>query len=216
MAIARLTGQDALGAVASGTSVTANYPGATTSGNLLIATLWGGGNGGSVSGFTGTTVGLNSSTATIGLFYKIADGTETTITGTTASSGIGKLHIYEYSGAANPVDLDVALSANGNGTGNATSFSSASITTTLADSLIFCVFGVNGTATTPLVSTMNIRQQDVATTRLWDADLNDGSTHSSFTGNTSWTNTLKASAIIGAFKAASGSPTVNSGFFGLM
>lgn len=200
--VSRLSSQDTLGASAT-SSVSATYPGATTAGDLLIATVYGNNaNAPAISGWTGTTEGINGSTAQVGLFYKIADGTETTITATETSATVMKIHLYEYSGNANPIALDVSPTGNGNASTNLTSFSTASINTTQSADLIFGTFGLNGNATSLSVSAgLNQRQVDASTIRMIDGDLIPGVNESGFTGTASWSNTLKASAIIVAFEA---------------
>lgn len=203
MAISRLTGQDNKGASTTA-SVAVSYPGATTSGNLLIATAYNNNSSTpAISGWTGTTTGINSNTAHMGVFYKIADGTETSITATATSATIMRLHLYEYTGNANPASLDVALTANGTTTGG-TSWATSSITTTDAADLIFATVGLNGDSTSPSWSGINIRQSD---SRLIDGDLIPGITETGFAPTASWSGTLKPSAIIGAFKAAAATST---------
>jgi hypothetical protein len=211
MAINRLTGQDAKGASTT-TSVVVSYPGATTSGNLLLATAYANtANAPAISGWTAFTTGINSNTANMGVFYKIANGTETSITATGTSATVMKLHLYEYSGVANPISLDVGLTANGTTTGG-TSWATPSITTTLAADLIFGVVGLNGNSTSPTFSGLNSRQSDAI---MIDGDLIPGIIETGFTGTASWSGTLKASAIIGAFMAATGGAPNTSSFFAL-
>lgn len=208
MAISRLTGQDAKGATTGATTVVATYPGATTANNLLIASVWcGGATAPTITGWTGATIGMNGTTAQLGLFFKLATGTETTVTANLTGTVIGKIHIYEYTGNANPISLDVALTTNGNSTTGVTTFDTSTINTTDPTDLIFATLGVNGTATTPAWTLgLTMLQQDATTLRLWDGNAIPGSTQTGFKGTSTWTNTLKPSAIIVAFKGASSTP----------
>lgn len=114
--------------------VSATYPLATTSGNLLIAVV-----GSSANATINTPAGWSTAINESGLpsqaiFYKIADGTETTITGTTADTEISLgIHIYEYDHAATLDDVN-----SNSGVGIA--LSTGSIDTTEDDQLVFGAF----------------------------------------------------------------------------
>lgn len=210
MAISRVTAQDTVGTTSGATTVSATYPNPTTAGNLLIATVWAGSsNIPTINNFTGTTVGMNGSTASLGLFTKIASGSETTITASLTTTNAGRIHIYEYTGNKNPIDFDVAATTAGNSTTGVLTFDTATINTADASDLIFAVLGVNGDATSPAWTVgLNMRQQDASAIRMWDGDLIPGTTQSSFKGTSTWTNTLKPSSIIMAVRAASTTRTV--------
>lgn len=201
MAIYRLTSQDNKG-ISATASVAVSYPAVTNKGDLLIASVWN--NNSSVpaiTGWTGTNIGINATTAQLGLFYKIADGTEASISATASSATAMHLHIYEYTGNANPAGLDVAVTTAGNSTTGVTTFSTASITTVDYADLIFATMGLNGSCTGPTYSTLTTQQVDASAISLFDGDLIPGIVKPAFAGTASWTTTLKPSAIIVAFKA---------------
>lgn len=123
MAIARITGQDATNSAAAST-VTATYPGATTKGNLLVACVGdnSGGNGDTVSGWISFGFDLAVGGNTGGsIFYRVATGTETTVTANNTGSGasVMEIAIYEYNGFNGVPTLDTAT-VNGVSLGSAT------------------------------------------------------------------------------------------------
>src|SRR3982751_1054812 len=113
MAISRITSQDAKGASTT-TSVSATYPGATTSNNLLIASIYSNGGTGTFTGRSGWT--QRSQQVAGGIFIniydKIADGTETTVTANDTAGSLMKIHIYEYTGNRTSGYADVAPAGN--------------------------------------------------------------------------------------------------------
>src|SRR5690349_18776393 len=133
MAISRIATQDAKGASTT-TSASATYPAATTSGNLLICTVFA-----SVltSNFT-TPTGWNivklqdlpaSANRGTAIYARDADGTETTVTISATGSVNTKIHIYEYTGAQSPYALDGTPNGS-TSSGSVTSLLSGSVTTT--------------------------------------------------------------------------------------
>lgn len=136
---------DAIGLVQSKTkggkssSISATYDSATTANNLLVAIC---ANKGSVTitGPSGFSTAINESgTPSQGIFYKIAAGTETSISCSFSSSNFVGIHIYEYSGLVSSSPLDQTSSA----TGSSTSPSSGSINITQAEELVIVGMTVN-------------------------------------------------------------------------
>lgn len=213
MAISRLSGQDAK-AQANASSVTATYPGATTAGNLLVASAFSNLSSDTlaISGWTKAKTHIRGANV-VTLFYKLADGTETTVQVTTGAGTIIRLHIYEYTGNANPIVIDI--SNDGEDSGTNTSWLSPSITTTYVDDLLFIAeattAGVTGVS---FDSSFNLRQVDVTTCRLFDGDriVNATGTYST---TASWTTGSRNIGVIIAFKAAPivGDHMVATGFF---
>lgn len=99
MAYVHLTPQDTLGTAAAA-SVNATYPSATTQGNLLIATAYSSGLTLGIPAISGWTLAVNESFLSLAdnstIFYRIADGTETTITATCTSASNMALAIHEF------------------------------------------------------------------------------------------------------------------------
>lgn len=202
---ARLSGQDAK-AASTTTSVTATYPGSTTAGNLLIATVYGNASGAGsldISGWTSAAeIGINSGgvgdAQQLGLFYKVASGSETTVQATQASASVMKIHIYEYQNVKNPIVLDVAGTANGNTGAAAANHTTTAITTTNSRALIFACAGVDGDVTNAASGTFGIRQTDTAI-RLIDADYIPDALQTSLTNQFTWTTSRRKSGIVIAF-----------------
>lgn len=100
MAYSHLASQDALNTSAT-TSVAQSFPAATTVGNLLIATAFAGGLGlGSltISGWTqAVTASFLSAADVVSIFYKVATGTETSVTATCTGASNMVLAIHEFS-----------------------------------------------------------------------------------------------------------------------
>lgn len=103
--------QSATATNTTGTSITATYPSATTAGNTLIGRVTTNDPSFSVpSGWTSAVVSDNVGDGdTTGIFYKIADGTETTVTPTAFAGNTKHLRIEEWSGlSATPLDVTAA------------------------------------------------------------------------------------------------------------
>jgi len=99
------------------TSVSATFGAGATAGNLIVAILGAGGNV-TLNAPSGFSTAINQSgTPSQAIFYKTAAGGETAITATVSSnpSSIG-LHIYEYSGGDNTLDLTSSSSGFGTST----------------------------------------------------------------------------------------------------
>jgi hypothetical protein len=139
MAISRVSSQDK-GGSSSASSVSVTYPGSTTPGDLLIAagiqnnagTL-------AISGWNVLVTGFeNNVSVPTALFYRLADGTESTITLTGGGTGTTmSLDIFEYTGNANPIATDGTAAATNSGGVGVTSQVTPNITTTNANDLIF-------------------------------------------------------------------------------
>lgn len=117
------------------TSVSATFGAGATAGNLIVAILGAGGNV-TLNAPSGFSTAINQSgTPSQAIFYKTAAGGETAITATVSSnpSSIG-LHIYEYSGGDNTLDLTSSSSGFG------TSTVSGTITTTFNNAMIIAAF----------------------------------------------------------------------------
>jgi hypothetical protein len=205
VAITRVSAHDANGTAATA-SLTVNYPAATTSGNLLIASAYSAiasTNTLAISGWTGFQYGVAGSTNVMALFYKISTG-DSSATLTNGGTGVRQcLNLYEYSGANNPVILDVSPVGNGNGASNVSSpFTLSSITTPQATDLIFGTVGMSSNATAgSWNSGLNLRQQN-STLRLFDGDLIPGTTETGFAPVAAWTGgATKISGIIAAFQS---------------
>jgi len=97
-----------------GTSIGVALPAASTPGNLLVLFVQSAGTTGTVtppSGWTLAYTGANS--ATVFIYYKVADGTETTITYAQVNSRALAMEIVEYSGFSGTPTLDVTDGASG-------------------------------------------------------------------------------------------------------
>jgi len=219
MAIARLSGQDAKNASV-GTSVSVAYPGATTSGNTLIATVYANVavGLGSISGWTSIVTGpISNSLQEVTIWAKISDGTETTITASGyTGANVMKLHIYEYSG------LNASLTTDGTNTATSTlssvtSLLSGSITTTNANDLLFIAGATNAAITAPSYdSSFNLRQVDPSTgnIRLFDGDQIVSAT-GTYSSTGSWTTAARAGNAIAAFKAPATNTSHNLSLLGV-
>lgn len=218
MAISRLAGQDAEGTSTTST-VSATYPGATTAGNLLICSLYAIVGQASVTGPSGFTAAkqedFSAGAQSVSIFYKVADGTETTITSTGTAATQMRTHIYEYTGNANPVVVD-QTNGNTSGVTSVTTIASGNITTTNASDLLFVALGTGGsTSAYSFTNSFNTRQSDVSASRLCDADQIVAVT-GTYGTTASWTTSVRAGIAIAGFQAAATPGSVNSGFFNFM
>jgi hypothetical protein len=82
-------------------------------------------------------IGFNANTESLSLFYKLAAGTETTITATASLATNMELQIYEYTGSANPIIVDGSNTSKDADGSPTTTLVTGSITTTNANDLIF-------------------------------------------------------------------------------
>lgn len=144
MAISRLASQDAQG---TGTGTfTVTYPGATTSGNLLLAIV--GDNDGlmnrtTVTSNAGTVVwkiaggGNESSTNELQIFAIIAAGTETAISINLSTGIIGNAAIYEYIGITTAGIAISDKNASGGSLASNTASTGTTSTTSFSNELLF-------------------------------------------------------------------------------
>lgn len=191
MAISRVTAHDGTG------TSSAAFGGTPTSGNLLLSITYGNNSGVTISGWTQVVQKvLVASSEIITLFAKTSAGTEGTVTPATGLTF--NTAVCEYSGAANPFATDGTAGGTIN-TGSVTSLTTASITTTNANDLIFTVCGLNDdtgaswtTATAILKNSFLFAGENIVS-----------STQSGYTDTAHWTNSSNAATLIAAFKAAS-------------
>ncbi len=124
-------------AQASSTTVSQSFTSTVTAGDLLIIVC-------GMAASTSSTISVPAGFATAknesgmpsqGIFYKIATGTESTLTCTFSTSGNSVIQIYEYSGMHTYMSLDAVNTVASTGSGM--SFSSGSLTTTHDNDLIF-------------------------------------------------------------------------------
>lgn len=203
MAIARLTGQDALGTSAT-TSVTATYASTPTLNNTLIAVVWSNTTTGTNT-LTGWTKGLDVLVGNVvfsaTVFYKVSTGAEsTTVTATAAGAGNMRIHVYEYSGISTTNPLYATNNIN-SGAATVATQATGNLVATLANQLLFVVNAVNAAVTLPSWNnSFNIRQQD-ASIRIFDGDRIISST-GTYTSTAAWTTAVKATTMILAFNPA--------------
>lgn len=99
-----------------GTSIAATFPIATTAGSLLIAYVESGGTTGAVTGPSGWTQAVSStSSGSAYIYYKVASGSETSVTYAQVTSRVLTISIVEYTGFSGVPTLDVT-SSNTSGT----------------------------------------------------------------------------------------------------
>ena len=198
------------------TTVT-TYGSATTAGNLLVA--FGYTNTATASlTITGWTKAVHTTYSTsaqsVGIFYKIADGTETTVT--LNGNSICRQHISEWSGCSNPAVTD---GSNSNAVSAVMSINTNSITTTVADTLLLCAGGIStsGAGTRSWDSSFSTMLDDASAPRLLSGYRIVSSTGTYSTTGTLHTSNTNSGAVILAVTAASAPATNNgAGFFGLM
>ncbi len=203
-----------------------NYTTAPTSGNLLVATVFGSANAAiTISGWTSQRE--TTSTARTAILSKISDGTEGTgsfnVT-TTGSTNI-KCHLYELSGneAAGATDGTNGSTSGGSGT----TLTSGSVATTDATDLIICAFGLRGNVTSPTVDSSFVNNPttmptpptiggvtDSANIRLFDGILVPGAT-GTYSTTANWTSAQNSLSAIVAFKGASGNTTTTQTITGV-
>lgn len=145
MAYSRISSQDTLNTSAT-TSVTTTYGATATAGNLLVATYFAGGVGLGTAAISGWSTGITSSFLSaadeVGIFYKIAAGTETGVTCTCSGASSMVLAIHEFS--TGPLQsaqtwLDQTNSNNSGSLG--TTLTTGSITPTKPNQLLIALMG---------------------------------------------------------------------------
>lgn len=152
MAYSRISSQDTLNTSAT-TSVTTTYGATTTAGNLLVATVFAGGIGlgtPAISGWsTGFTASFLSAADAVGIFYKVALGTETNAICTCTGASSMVLAIHEFStGALQSLQTWLDQTNNNNSAVPGTTLTTGSITPTKPKQLIVAVmtFPTGGTS----------------------------------------------------------------------
>jgi hypothetical protein len=137
-----------------GTSVSVSYTAATTANNLLVA-ICGSSTNGTITGPSGFSSAINQAgTPSQGIFYKIAAGTETSITCSVAASSRLGIHIYEYSG----IDTTTPYHNSNFATGTSATASSGSVVTTNANTLLVAgLMADNGNGFTTWANTFSAR-----------------------------------------------------------
>ena len=142
---------------------------------------------------TGFTLARNNSGSTVfqSIFYKIADGTETTVRCQASRSGRMLAQAYEYSG--NIAAASTVLQATGTNTGTSTTVSTGSVTTTTPNTLL--VGGIvknSGGAAASWSNGFTERVDLLATGRYFGVDLfpNATGTYSSTATSTTTANWL--------------------------
>lgn len=206
MAIARLTGQDAT-ATSTTTSVAVAYPGACTSGNLLIACVGARGSTAHPTITSWTEAVFKTGNSNIGsttIFYKVSDGTETTVTASRSGSTTMELAIFEYSGCATSTPFDTSASADIGGTAATTLAIGPTATLAQASELAIAAITLGGGFGSPswASSAFNLRANlSQANGGLFTGDLIVAATTAlSTTG--SWTSSRTGSGAIATFKGA--------------
>lgn len=146
-----LSSQNALG-TASTNSVSATYPGSTQVGDLLIATAFSSGLTLGTPAITGWILAVNESFLALAdnstIFYRVADGTETTITATCSGSSSMIIAIHEFWTANLQTTQTWLDQTNTTTAGLATGNTMGSISPTKPNELIICgmVFPSGGTS----------------------------------------------------------------------
>lgn len=199
MTIARVSGHDANGSSAT-TSLTVNYPGATTAGNLLVALVYTNAGAGvtAISGWILPPGGEKaiSGGGTMAVFYKVSSG-ESSAACTSTGASVMQMHLYEFSGIPRGVVVDAAVTKTDT---TATSAATAAITTTVAADLLFfgCAQGGGsngGTATWATATTLQANAQ----TRLIAGQYIPGAIQTALTATASWTTTRASASVVVAF-----------------
>ena len=197
MAIARITWQDATN-ISVLTTVTATYPGATTAWNLLIACFTY--DTGYADGVISTSgwlqgsfdIAVNGLTGG-GIWYKVADWTETTVTASAADSSNMSIAIYEYEGFVGTPTLDKAMTwwtISGTSTTTGTT-----ATTTANDEVAIVISQYIVTSTfTSWSNSFNL----LNTVTWWTQRMSTGDKILSSTGTQTSTITISWSSYIGA------------------
>lgn len=144
--------------VSANTTGTVTYPAATTSGNLLCI-FWGGATVISNLAASGWTLGdFKTGTGTsVGMLYKVADGTETSVAVTWTTSASPQLYAYEISGFTGTPTLDTF---NESTSASATSLATGSATNSTAPGISIVAFSGNGSLGASSTVPTNSFQED--------------------------------------------------------
>lgn len=187
-----------------GASTVSTFPSPTTVGSLLTAEAY---TNGAMTLLNVSTSGWNlavktnysGSAASNGIFWKIADGTETTITST--GSSICRLHVQEWSG----IDLSPLSQTNSNTQNTTTTISTGSITTPAADELIITAASnvASSSGTRNWSNGFSVLDDDATGPRLLSGYLVAGAAGSYSSTATLNTSNSNSGACIASFKALS-------------
>lgn len=195
MTIARVSGHDASGTSAT-TSLTVNYPGATTAGNLLVALVTANVGAGvtTITGWTMTERTISGS-GVMAVFYKTSTGDSSVVCNATGAT-VMQMHIYEYSGIPQSFVVDATATKTDT---TATSATTAAITTTVAADLLFFGCAVTGGAITAATWATATTLQANATSRLIAGQYIPGTIQTALTATASWTTTRANATVVVAF-----------------
>ncbi len=193
-------------------SITATYSTAPTAGNLLVA-IFGESGSNNISTPSGWQVAteLQNSSPGGAVFYKVATGSESSVTVTTSggsstSYGMG-LQLYEYSGLSSTSPLDAVATA---ATGTGSSLTSGSVTTTQACDLLSSGAAIN-TGTTFTWGSSFTEEFDFQNPGTNQRSFSGADRNVSTIGSYSSSATTGASAawsvLLAAFKVAAPTPT---------
>lgn len=145
MAYARIASQDTLNTSAT-TSVTTTYGATATAGNLLIASFFAGGIGLGTAAMSGWTSAITSSFLSaadeVGIFYKVAVGTETNGVCTCSGASSMVLAIHEFSsGALQSAQTWLDQTNSNSNAGVVTTLTTGSVTPTKPQELVVAMMG---------------------------------------------------------------------------
>jgi hypothetical protein len=134
------------GITSGGTSVAATYTTTPVAGNLLVAIHAARGEQGVLSGWSTARASTSNDGGGVTIYYKIAVGTENTVTATTVGSRHQTLAIFEYSGMSVVTVSDVSQVNNSGNTQVLTLATGTTSTTTESNSLLIGAFNTEGSA----------------------------------------------------------------------
>lgn len=205
-----MVGANVVTAASTSASVVATFGAATTVGNMLVATVYADAAAPAISGWTQITNNNFRLLHNVAMYYKVADGTETTVTATATAATVMKLHVYEMNGTPTPVVIDGTPGTSAS-VSTGTTLESGALTTTNPRTFVLGTFATAGDLT-PLnattstgtdiympVMSKDIRLLDVITFRApsMQNPLLSGSTFTAAWGSTGF-----AGTILAAFDAA--------------
>jgi hypothetical protein len=212
----RLGNQDASGGNTNAGTVTVSYPNATTANHLLIAAITclttGQDPSISTAGWTKATSGggTGSNSPRGAIYYKVADGTETSVAATNSgvnAFGMG-LAIFEYAGTATASVTDGTAASNSSNVTSETSWTTPNITTTNANDLIFYVVNKGTLALVTASWSTSLwfgGQLGTSALEVLCGQNIVSSTQTNYNDTLTWTTSSQTvSAQIAAFKASSG------------
>jgi hypothetical protein len=204
MAISRLSGQDAVANAATST-VTATYPGATSAGDLLIAVATNNNNTNVLTGWTTLVTGTTDTIVRNTIFYKLATGSETTVTVTASGATIMALDIFEYTGNANPIVADGTALSNDGGSTPRTSWSTPTITTLYQSKLIISMLSCPNSALSGFAwTTSALIGSNTGGTESIHCGQYITTGNVAFSDTATWTTAATSGTLIGAFQASPG------------